>query len=37
MGYLKAEEVLPIELIELIQQYTDGTNIYIPMSKPVNK
>ncbi|MBQ1328737.1 MAG: hypothetical protein IIY49_12025 [Eubacterium sp.] len=30
MGYLKAEEVLPIELIELIQQYTDGTNIYIP-------
>ena len=30
MGYLKAEEVLPIELIELIQQYTDGTSIYIP-------
>lgn len=30
MGYLKAEEILPIEIIELIQQYVDGTNIYIP-------
>ena len=30
MGYLRAEEVLPRELIEMIQQYTDGTNIYIP-------
>lgn len=30
MSYIKAEEVLPIEIIELIQQYVDGTNIYIP-------
>lgn len=30
MGYIKAEEFLPIEVIELIQQYVDGTNIYIP-------
>ena len=30
MGYIKAEEILPVEVIELIQQYVDGTNIYIP-------
>lgn len=30
MGYMKAEEILPMEIIELIQQYVDGTNIYIP-------
>lgn len=30
MGYIKAEEILPIELIELIQQYVDGEAIYIP-------
>lgn len=30
MGYIKAEEVLPIEIVELIQQYVDGENIYIP-------
>lgn len=30
MGYMRAEEILPIELIELIQQYVDGTNLYIP-------
>ena len=30
MGYRRAEEFLPIEVIELIQQYVDGTNIYIP-------
>lgn len=30
MGYRKAEEVLPMEVIELIQQYVDGENIYIP-------
>lgn len=30
MGYIKAEEILPIEIIELIQQYVDGANIYIP-------
>ena len=30
MGYIKAEEILPNEIIELIQQYVDGANIYIP-------
>lgn len=30
MGYMKAEEILPVEIIELIQQYVDGTNLYIP-------
>ena len=24
MGYRKAEEILPVEIIELIQQYVDG-------------
>lgn len=33
MGYRKAEEVLPKELIELIQKYVDGENIYIPRKK----
>lgn len=30
MGYVKAEEILPMEVIELIQEYVDGRNIYIP-------
>lgn len=30
MSYRRAEEILPIEIIELIQQYVDGENIYIP-------
>lgn len=30
MGYRKAEEILPRDIIELIQQYVDGENIYIP-------
>ena len=30
MGYLRAEEALPRDIIELIQQYVEGTNIYIP-------
>ena len=30
MGYIRAEEILPTEIVELIQQYVDGTNIYIP-------
>ncbi|EOS43880.1 hypothetical protein C809_03738 [Lachnospiraceae bacterium MD335] len=29
MGYIRAEEILPVEVIELIQQYVDGENIYI--------
>ncbi len=30
MGYRKAELVLPLEIIELIQNYVDGEYIYIP-------
>lgn len=28
MGYVKAEEVLPLEIIEIIQEYVEGQNIY---------
>ena len=30
MSYIKAEDILPEELIEKIQQYVDGKYIYIP-------
>lgn len=30
MGYIRAEEILPVEIIEQIQKYVDGANIYIP-------
>lgn len=30
MSYRKAEQILPIEVIELIQKYVDGEYIYIP-------
>ena len=30
MSYIKADRVLPKELIEAIQQYIDGKSIYIP-------
>lgn len=30
MSYSKADQVLPIEIIELIQKYVDGQYIYIP-------
>ena len=30
MRYAKAEELLPIEVIQLIQKYVDGQSIYIP-------
>ena len=33
MSYIKAEDVLPQELIETIQQYVDGKLIYIPCKK----
>lgn len=29
MGYIRAEKILPQEIIELIHQYVDGENIYI--------
>ena len=30
MSYIKAEKILPEELIRQIQQYADGVYIYIP-------
>ena len=30
MSYIKAENILPEELIRKIQEYTDGVYIYIP-------
>lgn len=30
MRYITAEEVLPAEVIALIQQYVDGVTLYIP-------
>lgn len=30
MRYITAEEVLPAEVIALIQQYVDGATLYIP-------
>ena len=30
MSYIKAEEILPKELIRRIQEYADGVYIYIP-------
>ncbi|MGG7187323.1 CD3324 family protein, partial [Clostridium butyricum] len=30
MKYVKAQDVLPEELIELIQKYIDGNYLYIP-------
>ncbi len=30
MKYIKAQDVLPDELIKIIQKYTDGDYIYIP-------
>ncbi|WP_099466883.1 CD3324 family protein [Konateibacter massiliensis] len=37
MGYRKAEEILPVEIIELIQKYVDGENIYIPRKENQRK
>ena len=30
MSYIKAEEILPEDLIQQIQEYADGVYIYIP-------
>ena len=30
MSYIKAEDILPEELIRIIQEYADGVYIYIP-------
>lgn len=30
MSYIKAEDILPEEIVALIQEYVDGQTIYIP-------
>lgn len=37
MSYQKAEKVLPVELLELIQEYIEGEMIYIPKKKEHKK
>lgn len=37
MGYKRAEKILPQEIVELIQEYVDGENIYIPRKKDQRK
>ena len=36
MSYIKAEEILPEELIRRIQEYADGVYIYVPR-RPGNR
>lgn len=37
MGYQKAEQILPEEIIKLIQNYVDGACIYIPRKKQTRR
>lgn len=37
MSYQRAENILPLELVELIQKYIDGEYIYIPRKKENKK
>jgi len=37
MCYIKARDILPEEVIELIQQYIEGETIYIPKKKENKK
>ncbi|NLK99232.1 MAG: hypothetical protein GX271_01065 [Clostridiales bacterium] len=37
MGYFRAEEILPTHIIEMIQNYIDGENIYIPRKESNKK
>ncbi|QTC42996.1 hypothetical protein I7V34_07075 [Bacillus sp. V3] len=33
MGYKKASDVLPKELVQIIQEYIDGDYVYIPRKR----
>lgn len=37
MGYKKADEILPKEIVEMIQNYVDGEYLYIPRKKERRK
>ncbi|MDO4740881.1 MAG: CD3324 family protein [Eubacteriales bacterium] len=34
MRYIKAEDILPSDVLETVQQYIDGAMLYIPKRKP---
>ena len=36
MSYLRGEDVLPIEVLDLVQKYVSGKNIYIPSKEKKN-
>ena len=37
MGYMRAEDILPKEVLELVQKYADGQTIYIPRKSDCHK
>ena len=37
MGYIKAEDILPEDVLALVQQYVDGQMIYIPRKSGYHK
>lgn len=37
MGYMRAEDILPEEVLALVQQYVDGQMIYIPRKSGAHK
>jgi Mor family transcriptional regulator len=37
MSYIKAADVLPVEVIEIIQKYVDGEYIYVPRKEDNRK
>lgn len=37
MGYIRAEDILPQEVLALVQQYVDGQMIYIPRKSGYHK
>ena len=37
MSYRKATDILPIEILQVIQEYVDGDYLYIPKRKTILK
>lgn len=37
MSYRRAEDILPMDIIKVIQEYVDGENIYIPRKENQRK
>lgn len=37
MGYIRAEDILPKEVLDMVQQYVDGQMIYIPRKSGYHK